>query len=119
MSKTCGECRYFKNGKCYFFHNTRVCAESIHPCWYFKPKPTNGDKIRGMSNEELAKTLPICKLCAYYGKCLTDTDKIGQCYNGRLEYLNAPADCVKQNGNHHTQADLCKVDNTESGGEDE
>ena len=31
-----------------------------------------------------------------------------------MEYLNAPADCVKQNGNHDTQADLCKVDNTES-----
>jgi hypothetical protein len=33
--------------------------------------------------------------------------------------LNAPADCVKQDGNHDTQADLCTADNTESEGEDE
>ena len=32
------------------------------------------------------------------------------------DYLNAPADCVKQNGNDDTQTDLCKADNTESEG---
>lgn len=34
-------------------------------------------------------------------------------------WLNAPADCVKQNGKNDTQADLCKADNTESEMEDE
>jgi hypothetical protein len=41
------------------------------------------------------------------------------CADGVEAWLNAPADCVKQNGNHDTQADLCKADNTESEGEDE
>lgn len=56
MSKTCGDCRYFKNGKCYF-HNTLVCAESTHKCWYFAPKPPYGDQIRQMNNTELAEML--------------------------------------------------------------
>ena len=54
--KTCGEYRYYKKGKCYF-NNILVFAESIHPCWYFKAKPTNGDRIRQMSNEELAELI--------------------------------------------------------------
>ena len=129
MSKTCGKCHNYKNGKCYF-NNTLVCAESIHPCWYFKKKPTNGDKIRAMSNADLAEMLvyPVKPMnvngniyyeftsCLLFGKSYPMREQAVLLTERRL---NAPADCVKQNGNHHTQADLCKVDNTESEGENE
>lgn len=80
MSKTCGECRYFKNGKCYF-HNTLVCAESVHPCWYFKPKPTNGDKIRKMSNEGIAAVM-----------CGLLNSRDDGVFEAILNYLNSPAE---------------------------
>ena len=74
----------------------RCCRDNLlyESCSDFeqKRKPTNGDVIRQMSNEELAKILRMCKSCAYYGECLTDPNKNGQCYYGRLEWLNAPAE---------------------------
>jgi hypothetical protein len=77
-----------------------------------------------MDNEEL-KTYGVFELgaCPRFYKRLTcpkqgdcDVTDMEACW---LNWLNAPADCVKQNGNHDTQADLCKADNTESEGKDE
>jgi hypothetical protein len=98
-------------------------------CKHFAPS-TNGDKIRQLSNTDLAEMLvyPVKPMNAngniYYE--FTSCLLLGKSYPMREQAvflterrLNAPADCVKQNGNHDTQADLCKVDNTESEGENE
>ncbi len=76
---------------------------------------TNGDKIRQMSNVELAKIISDCgdecggAMCKY---CNSDNCSGQSCIDGIEAWLNAPADdCVKQNGNHDTQTDLCEADN--------
>lgn len=54
-TKSCGECKYFVgNGEdCIYYCNIESMDE---PCECFE-KPTNGDKIRQMSDEELAERL--------------------------------------------------------------
>lgn len=92
--KTCGECKHFEVDDVAATCEKKrwICDDDAPACKRFEPKVvTNGDKIRQMSNEELAKILRMCKSCAYYGECLTDPNKNGQCYYGRLEWLNAPA----------------------------
>jgi hypothetical protein len=103
MSKTCGDCRYFKNGKCYF-NNTQVCAESVHPCWYFKPKQSNGDKIIAGGMRAIAELGLVnkCARCIYstyeedvgFGEagwtCNCPKDKA--CVDGIEAWLNAPAE---------------------------
>ncbi|MBR1965562.1 MAG: hypothetical protein IKA22_03045 [Lentisphaeria bacterium] len=58
-TKTCGECRYHKNNRCML-----PCYAMNHwaenpACHHFEGKipPTKGDKIRQMSDEELAEKL--------------------------------------------------------------
>ena len=132
-NKTCGECLYYDEPMCDYkamkVPNTRIA------CKLFDPKrkpPTNGDRIRQMSNAELAKLIVpkvmFCDGCPV--RCeekdipqIKDNpfgaDVIEDVCTKRVEaWLNAPT-CVKQNGNHDTQANLCKADNTESEGEDE
>ena len=121
MSKTCGECSLFSEGgnRCKLFINQYIFGDRP-ACNNFKPKPTNGDRIRGMSNEELVrfKGARHCTFCAY---CDQKTDKCnrpigGTCAEGILEWLNAPADCVAENGKSAKQADLCCKSAKESGG---
>lgn len=119
-NKTCGECRKFKNIRC------GHCEKNHPACIAFEAKLTNGDVIRQGGNEALIAYSDkiYCDVCAYcdvsdnaFAHCHCPEGK--ECEDGRLAWLNAPADCVKQNGNHDTQTDLCKADNTESEGEDE
>lgn len=65
---------------------------------------TNGDVIRAIADN---------KKFAYY-ICEVSTKHKLFTADDLAEWLNAPADCVKQNCNHDTQTDLCKADNTES-----
>lgn len=127
-NKTCSECRFLGSAK-----ETGLC-EKRQICLYPEERPvcskfeqkvvTNGDKIRQMSNEELAELLtnPPCFICSKGdagGEC-TDTWVKKNCKEAIIVRLNAPADvCVKQNENDDTQTDLCKVDDTESEGKDE
>lgn len=59
-NRTCGECRYFteEGGDCIYWCNIEAALE---PCEQFElpKKPTNGDRIRAMSDEELAEKF-IC-----------------------------------------------------------
>lgn len=127
MSNVCEECRYHKNNRCML-----PCYTINHPaensaCHRFEVKtpPTNGDVIRQGGDYALAhfKSEHRCNVCAYAAPidtapaCRRPEGKV--CFDGMLAWLNAPADCVKQNGNDDTQTDLCKADNTESEGEDE
>lgn len=55
-TKTCGECKYFVRSE-YLDVCTVFCEDYKSECLccdYFNPR-TNGDKIRQMSDEELAK----------------------------------------------------------------
>jgi hypothetical protein len=106
-----GGCNKVKNTL--WIHSTNIA------CIKFEAKnPTNGDRIREMSNEELARIFMRCWMCEYNESCWKEPSNQEKCYNGRLAWLNAPA-CVTQNGNHDTQPGLCVADNTESEGEDE
>lgn len=120
-NKTCGECRFFVenegHGGCCTFMCDAMCNDD-RACANFA-RPTNGDRIRQGGNIELFIFWyrNQCSVCAFDGK---DNCPQVSCADGLMEWLNAPADdCVKQNGNHDTQTDLCKADNTESEVEDE
>lgn len=100
-NKTCGECRYHKNNRCML-----PCYTISHPaeysaCHHFEVKtpPTNGDVIRQMSNDELAGVIE----CPHFeGMCIHRDDEY-PCKCCKRAWLNAPADCVKQNGNHDSR----------------
>ena len=135
-NKTCGECKhYIAMSRC-ILHSQFVHDDDY--CGGYAPNPqpiTNGDVIRQGNNRKLAEIFDDlyngnkCKYCIHRagsGVCklnptpyseydegyLADED----CLNGFEAWLNAPA-CVKQNGNHDTQTDLCKAVNTENEGE--
>jgi hypothetical protein len=71
-------------------------------CEKFKPKVmTNGDRIRRMSNAELAR-LEKCDCCMYFGGefcegVICEKPNGKTCADGREAWLNAPA-CVAENG---------------------
>ena len=95
-NKTCGECNYHKGNKC-----PLPCHTINHPaensaCSYFEQKqqPTNGDKIRKMSNVELADFVNNrCKYC--YIKEVYECDG-KSCFYGVLAWLNAPAESEEE-----------------------
>lgn len=55
-------------------------------CPHLKKKAvTNGDKLRGMTNEQLAAAIDGCNNCIYKNE--PDCDGC-RCYDGRLAFLN-------------------------------
>lgn len=93
-NKTCGECKHLNRELAF----CRACGAKWLKdtdganCKYFEKitKPTNGDKLRQMSDEELAKNQCTCKHCIYqYDNCL-DKDRI-DCYKGKLAWLKQEA----------------------------
>ena len=92
MTKTCGECKYYDP-------KYKFCSDDLYPlefddnaCEAFEPKPknTNGDKIRQMSNEELAGKFgyPCPPLPKKHCKGI-DNIECTECW---LNWLNAPAE---------------------------
>jgi hypothetical protein len=70
-----------------------VMPPMTRACSRFEP-PTNGDKIRQMSNEKLAELFDnSCKVCA---KDIVECDT--DCIAGILAWLNAPAESEVENG---------------------
>ena len=60
----CKDCKNLKNrstyGQCYAHENCKICKDSDDGCIMFESIiQTNGDRIRAMSNEELAKFLEV------------------------------------------------------------
>ena len=103
--KMCNECKRCDGDRCTYFDNDSD-RESTIACILFEPKnPTNGDKIRSMSDEELAELLMDlydgnkCKYCAYKksGMCTLrprheEYDEGGwvedeDCIRGMISYL--------------------------------
>ena len=91
-NKTCGECKHYgtpKNCICIFAEETYPAVEKGCKDFEPKPKPTNGDRIRQLSNEELIPYLD-CTACIYsgYSCAVTDCD----CAEGKLAWLSAPVE---------------------------
>ena len=107
-NKTCGECRYLdKNRYCEFLDFEP--KPQMKGCANFEPKPTNGDRIRQMSNKELAEMLvyPVKPMNINgnihyeFTSCLL----LGKSYPMReqavfltMKWLNAPAESEVNNG---------------------
>ena len=89
IDKMCGDCTGFGWGEC------KGAKESDPACKDFelKPKRTNADKIRGMTDEELAEMLDIytvdeiCQYCKYYGDLACNN----RCYEGITAWLKQEA----------------------------
>lgn len=96
-NKTCGECRYYEHpaGQCAKVIEYNNCHITDKACEYFERKPTNGDRVRQMSNRDLAELLDEvnCFYCPYENKkngmCNRPDEKT--CIDGIEEWLNAPA----------------------------
>lgn len=126
MNKTCCDCSFLIDGYCGYHQKKIGIIEPV--CEEFEQmpeqKPTNGDVIRQMSDEELATwgmyDLGTCptfekqQSCPKRGEC--SASEVEDCW---LAWLNAPADCVAENGKSAKQADLCCKSAKESEGEDE
>ena len=98
-NETCGNCKYF-NGLAHGFCKNkqgRLSVQMNDPiCRNYKQKPTNGDKIRQLSNEELAERFGIHAMCdfcpAETADCQDGHSIIRRCKANWLNYLNAPAE---------------------------
>lgn len=97
--KTCGECQWYD-----YHHLLCVVGGDVSSadcaCDSFIPvKLTNGDRVRQMSNKELAEIINNvdCKICPAYMTCFNGENKT--CFDGMLAWLNAPADCVGKDNN--------------------
>lgn len=97
-NKTCGECKHYDmHGGCNKILNTLWIHSTNIACIKFEAKnPTNGDRIRQMSNEGIAAF--VCGLL---------NDRREETFRSVLDLLNAPSDCVAKNGKSAKQADLC------------
>lgn len=89
-SKTCGECKYFILGSSGFCGSNEGEEDSHNDCCsFFEPKViTNGDVIRQMSNEELAKFFGCLRHLEMCPHAHTDYP----CEKCNLDYLNAPTE---------------------------
>ena len=100
-NKTCGECRFFVtnpgHGGCCTFICDAMCDDD-RACDSFA-NPTNGDRIRHMSNEELAEFISVHTICsncpARTDECLHNASKV--CKKKWLKWLNAPAESEREN----------------------
>lgn len=67
-NKTCGECCFFESKEFICCHSGDEVAAHFIACYNFepmaKPKPTNGDKIRQMTNSQLSKFLARISNCS-------------------------------------------------------
>ena len=90
MSRECG-CVHYNNGKCKKFSDDEVTSWCIEgPCKY--KTPSNADRIRAMSDEELAKFIPDW---SYTNACKCDeqpyVDCNNECWKCVAEWLKQPA----------------------------
>lgn len=95
-NRTCGECKHYLS-KMFHCQKYDVMAENHQTCDVFEPKPiTNGDRIRAMSDEELAK------LFVYFKRRTTGEDIYGS-----ILFKNIPFD-GKQRAYEETLEELNK-----------
>jgi hypothetical protein len=95
-NKTCGECKHYI-AEMYHCTKNDVMAEAHNTCEDCTAKTiTNGDKIRQMSNEDLAKKFGIHAMCdfcpAESADCGRGHGNIKYCRDAWLNWLNTPAE---------------------------
>lgn len=101
-NKTCGECKHFEVDDVAATCEKKrwFCDDAAPACEMFEPKVvTNGDKIRQMSNKNLAIFLGdrvYCFTCPTKGVPCFDKPK-DVCYQKWLAWLNAPAESENNN----------------------
>ena len=94
-------CIYWNDGKCKKFSDDKVTSWCVwSPC--ASQTPSNADRIRSMSDEELAEFLTDinptnCQDCAFsHGwRCQSDRDDYSdfeKCKEGRKRWLQQPAE---------------------------
>jgi len=101
---TCKDCLHYDVCKSYgvIMHNSvklKMTEEVESKCPYklFKSKiiKTNADRIRAMSDEELAKWLNqcgcVCETCSDSANCVDPYNR-QKCINGVLNWLKQPAE---------------------------
>ena len=95
MTKTCGDCKHYDP-------KYKFCSDDLYPLEFddnacdafeLKPQPTNGDKIRQMSNARLAG------LIAHRAECIGGAIGLADCPFEQMNcakcweaWLNAPAE---------------------------
>ena len=97
LKKTpCSECN--GNGFVSQFTEYSVVGKKCSACnglGYVEVPQTNADRIRAMSDEELAdywmKCACVCDWCALKAKCDEDTISKDRCIQGVREWLKQPA----------------------------
>ena len=98
MTKICGECKFFVQSEyldvCTVHSEPQSHNRKCDLCEYFEPKIiTNGDKIRQMGNSELVDLLG-CDCCSGHKY---DWCNHIDCKQGKLAWLNAPAESENNN----------------------
>lgn len=93
-NKTCGKCRKYMVAKKFW---CLAVSPEHEACPDFEQRViTNGDKIRQMSNEDLADCFGIHAMCdfcpAESAACQKGNADIKNCRQSWLDYLNAPAE---------------------------
>lgn len=99
-NKTCEKCLYYNDHMCDFnamkVQNTRIACIHFDP----KEKPlTNGDKIRSMSNRELAEDMVYEIGSMWASTLIVDTtfETYEEAISATLAWLNAPAESEVDN----------------------
>lgn len=96
MTRCCRECKYAEwdaDGCTCMIDGRSVYNASDYTCDQYRPaKPlTNGDKIRQMTDEELAKHIMFkCSDCEYCSTCY-EYDTEATCQDGFLKWLRKEA----------------------------
>ena len=90
--KKCKDCKHFMTD-CSFLDKDLQAMEDFIACKHFKPKnETNADKIRAMSDEELAEFIPCPHMVNWrkgnYDTCIHPNGKDG-CKKCMLEWLRS------------------------------
>lgn len=78
-------------------HDAANCfQDALEAKWELDAKKviaTNGDKIRAMADEELAKiyeSASYCDICSVRAACFSDVDASKSCYERFLAWLRSP-----------------------------
>lgn len=99
--KTCGQCKFYDlHGGCNKIPNVLWLHSTNIACIKFDPKnPTNADKIRQMSNRELAEYFIYESGAMFASTLIVDKtfDTFDEAIEATMEYLNASAESEVEN----------------------
>ena len=90
-------CVHYDGGKCKKFSDDRVTSYCVKgPC--DDETPSNGDRIRAMSDEELHEFLYSYKFCDICDETCSECRYQGDCERRLMDWLQQPAEEVQNDG---------------------